>query len=104
MLGLAEQVGGAHLGIDRLVGDHHRLGRAGEEIDPDAAVELALGLGHEGVAGPDQHVDGRDRLGAERHGADGLDAAEHVDFVRAAEMHRGDHRRVGRPGTAASRR
>ena len=103
MLGLAEQVGGAHLGVDGLVGDHHRLGRAGEEVDADAAVELALGLGDEGVAGADQHVDRRDRLGAERHRADRLDAAEHVDLVRAAEVHGGDHRRVAaRPGTAGS--
>ena len=102
VLGLAEQVGGAHLGVDGLVGDHHGLGRAGEEVDADAAVELALGLGDEGVAGADQHVDRRDRLGAERHRADRLHAAEHVDLVRARQVHGGDDGRdAARPGAAA---
>ena len=77
----------------RLVGDDQGLGRAGEEVDADAAVELALGLGDIGVARPDQHVDGLDRLGAERHGADRLHAAEAVDHVGAGEMLRGDDRR-----------
>ena len=62
MLGLAEQIGGAHLAVDRLVGDDQRLGRAGEQVDADAAEELPLGFGDEGVAGADQHVDRFDRL------------------------------------------
>ena len=97
MLGLAEQVGGAELGVRRrLVGDHHRLGRSGEEVDADAAEELSLGLGDEGVARPDQHVDRRDRLGAQRHGADRLDAAEAVDLVGTAQMHGSDDRGMRR--------
>ena len=43
----------------------------------------------------------RDRSGAERHRGDRLHAAEHVDLVGAAEMHRGDDRGM-RP--AAERR
>ena len=57
MLGLAQQIGGADLGIDAVVGDDQRLGRPGEQIDADAAVELPLGLRHVGVAGTHQHVD-----------------------------------------------
>ena len=94
VLGLAEQVGGAHLAVDAVVGDDQRLGRAGEQIDADAAEQLALGLRHIGVAGADDHVDGGDRLGAERHGGDRLHAAEHVDLVGAAEMHGGDDGRM----------
>ena len=94
MLGLAEQVGGADFAVDAVVGDDQRLGRAGEQVDADAAEQLALGLGHIGVAGADDHVDRRDRLGAERHRGDGLHAAEHIDFVGAAEMHGGDDRRM----------
>ena len=94
VLRLPEQVGRADLRIDRLVGNHHGLGRSGEEIDADPAEELALGLCDIGVARPDQHVHGLDRLGAQRHGADGLDAAERIDLVRAAEMHGRHHRRV----------
>ena len=88
-----EEVGGADLAVDGLVGDDEGLGRAGEEVDADAAVELALRFGDIGVARPDQHVDGLDRLGAERHGADRLDAAEAVDHVGAGEVLRGDDRR-----------
>ena len=96
VLGLAEEVGGAHLGIDRLVGDDHGLGRPGEEIDADPPEELPLGLGDIGVAGADQHVDGLDRLRPERHRAHRLDAAQTVDLVRAAHVHRRDDGRVGR--------
>ena len=96
VLGLAEQVGRAELGIHGLVSDQHGLGRARQQVDADAAEELALGLGDKGVAGADQHVDGGDRPGPERHGADRLDAAEAIDLVRAAQMHGGDDRRVRR--------
>ncbi len=94
MLGLAQQVGGAHLGVGGLVGDDQDLGRAGEQIDADPAVKLALGLGDIGVAGPDQHVDRPERLGAERHRRDRLDAAEHINLVGAGEVHRRDRLRV----------
>ena len=92
MLGLAEQIGRADFAVHAVVGDDQRLGRAGEQVDADAAVELALRLRHIGVARPDDHVDRPDRAGAERHRGDRLHAAEHVDLVRAAEMHRGDDR------------
>ena len=57
MLGLAEQVGGAHLGVGGLVGDDQDLGRAGQQVDADPPEELALGLGDIGVARADEHVD-----------------------------------------------
>ena len=60
MLGLAEQIGGADLAVDAVVGDHQRLGRAGEQVDADAAEQLALGFRHIGVARADDHVDRRD--------------------------------------------
>ena len=88
MFRLAEQVGGADLAIDRVVGDHQRLGWPGEQVDADAAEQLPLGFGDVGVAGPDDHVDRGDRLGADRHGGNGLHAAQHVNLVRAAHVHR----------------
>ena len=94
VLGLAEQIGGADFAVDAVVGDHQRLGRAGQQVDADAAEQLPLGLRHIGVAGADDHVDGRDGLGAERHRGDRLHAAQHVDFVGAAEVHGGDDRRM----------
>ena len=95
VLGLPEEIGGAELGIDAVVGDDQRLGRAGKQVDADAAVELALGFCDEGVAGADQHVDGRNGRGSERHRADRLDAAEDEDFVGAGKVHGRDDRRMG---------
>src|SRR5581483_6091435 len=92
MLGLPEQVRGADFAVDAVVGDDQRLRRSREQIDADAAEQLALRFRYIGVAGADDHVDWFDALGAERHGGDGLHAAEHVDLVGAAEMHGGDDR------------
>ena len=94
MFRLAEEVGRADLAVHGLVGDDQRLGRPGEEIDADAPEQLALGLGDIGVARPHDHGDGRDGLGAERHGGHRLHAAEDVDLVGAAQVHRGDDRRM----------
>ena len=68
-----------------------------QQIDADAAEELALGLRHEGVAGADQHVDGLDAARAQRHRAYCLDAAQHVDLIGAREMLGGDDGRRGPP-------
>ena len=96
MLGLAEQIGGDHDRVGRLVGDDQDLGRPGDEVDADRAEELALGLGDVGVAGTDEHVDAVDRLGAKGQRGKRLHAAEHVDLVGAGKLHRGD-RGVGQP-------
>ena len=90
MLGLAEQVGRAHFGIRRVVGDDQRLGRSRQQIDADAAEQLPLRLGDERVAGADQHVDGRDARRAERHRRHRLNAAQQVDLIGAAQRHGGD--------------
>ena len=78
----------------RLVGDDERLGRTGEEIDADAAEQLPLRFRHVGVAGANQHVDRPIRSVPMRHRADGLDAAEAIDLVRAGQMLRRDDRRA----------
>ena len=52
------------------VGDHHQLRRAGRASMPTTPAPATLRLAaHVGVAGPDDHVDRRDRLGAVGHGA-----------------------------------
>src|SRR5919204_1467164 len=90
MLRLAEQIGGDHLHVGALVGDHQDLRRTGEEIDADAAEKLAFRFRDVRVAGAAKHVHGLDRLRADAHRGDGLHAAQHVDLVRAAEHHCGD--------------
>ena len=52
VLGLAEQVGGAHLGVGGVIGDNQRLGRTGQQVDADAAEQLPLGLGDKALPGP----------------------------------------------------
>ena len=96
MLGLAEQVGGDHLRVRRLVGDHQDLGRPGEQVDADPAVELPLRLRDIGVARPDQHVDRRDALRPQPHRADRLDPAQDIDLVGAGERHCGHRLRMRR--------
>ena len=77
MLRLAEQIGGDQSRVGGGVGDDQHLGRPGEQIDPDAPEQLALGLGDERVAGPDQHVDRLQAVDqAEGHRRERLDAAE----------------------------
>ena len=97
VLGLPQQIGHHHLGIGRLVGDNQDLRRPGQQIDADAAEELPLGLGHIGVARPDQHIDARDGLGAQRHRRHRLDAADDIDLVGATQRHRRDGLGMGRP-------
>ncbi len=95
MLGLPQQIGRAHLRVAAIVGDDQRLRGAGEQIDPDAAGELPLGLGHVGVSGTGHHVAGRNRSRADRHRTDCLDTAQAVDRVRTGQMHGGDDGRRG---------
>ena len=66
VLGLAQQVSGADLAVDGVVREQERLCWSGEQIDPHPPVQLALGLGHERVAWPDQHVHPIDELGPQR--------------------------------------
>jgi hypothetical protein len=94
MFSLSEQIGCAHLGVHRAIGDHHCLGWAGKKIDADTAVELALGFRHKRIARSDKHVDRFDRFGTKRHSAHRLHAAEHIDLVGACLMHCGDDRRM----------
>ena len=61
---------------------------------PTRPIKLALGFGDEGIARADEHVDRRDRISAERHCADRLDAAERIDLVGARKVHGGHDRWV----------
>ena len=104
MLGLAEEIGGDEPGVGRLVGDDQDLRGAGEQVDPHPAEQLALGLGDERIAGPDQHVDGLEAIDeAERHRRQALHAAEGEDGVGARGLDGVEHRRVD-PALALGRR
>ena len=102
VFGLADQVDGDHQRVGAVVGDHRHLGGAGEDVDADLAVQRALGLGDEFVAGADDHVG---RLAAEQavgHGGDGLHAAQGHDHVGAGAVEGVEQ--AGVHATAAERR
>ena len=73
-------------GIGRLVCQNHDFRRAGDEIESDFAVELALRRRHVGVARTDDFLNFADGLRAIPQGGDGIDAAELVDFRRARDF------------------
>ncbi|MDO8210291.1 hypothetical protein Q7L65_07735 [Conexibacter sp. CPCC 206217] len=82
------RVGGA-------VGDDQHLGRPGQQVDPDAPEQLPLRLRDVGVAGADEHVDGRQLVDQpERERGECLHAAEADDGVGAGGPHRVQHRGV----------
>ena len=95
MLGLAQEIGGADLGIDAVIGDNQRLGRAREQVDTDAAKQLSLGLCDISIARADDHVDGGNGVATQRHGGNRLHATQDVDLVGTAEVHGRDDRAIG---------
>ena len=65
---------------------------AGDSVDSHLADQLALGLLDVAVPGAGDHVDRRDRFGAQRQRGDRLGPAHRVDLVGAADRRRGqDH-------------
>ena len=94
VFGLGEEVGGDPCGAGRAVGDDENFAGSGQQIDGDAAEELAFGFDDVAVAGAEDFRDGRDGFGAEGDGGDGLGAADAVDFGGAGEMECGEEGRV----------
>ena len=62
-----------------------QLARPGDAVDADLAGDEPLGLGHPAVAGPGDHVDRRNGLGAVGEGGDRLRAADRVDLADAGD-------------------
>jgi hypothetical protein len=96
VLGLEDHVDRRVLGRDGAVGHDHDLRRAGERrghADQPLPRHLALGLGHPGRAGADDHVHRADRLGAVGEGADGRRPADPIDLVDPRQGGRGEDAR-----------
>ena len=70
VLGLRQEVHGTGVGVCGVVGHDEDFGGAGEQVDAHFAVQLALGVGDEGVAGASDEVDFFDRFGPDGHGGD----------------------------------
>ena len=94
MLGLRQQVGGGQRGVGGFVGDHHRLGGAGEPVDADHAKDLALGQRLEQAAGAADLVDAGNARRAIGQRADRLRPAGDIDRVDADDVGRHQDRRV----------
>jgi hypothetical protein len=83
--------------VGAVVRDHDQLGRSLDAVDSHRAHELSFRLLHVRVAGPDDHVHRRDRLGAVRKRGDRLGPAHDVHLAHAAEGACGeDHVAAGR--------
>ena len=80
VLELREQVGRDPVGLGRLVGKDRDFTGTGDKVEGHMAVDLPLGGGDKSPARADDLLDGPDRLRAESHQADRLDAADAVDF------------------------
>ncbi len=96
VFGLGEQVGGDVTRIGAVVGQHEQLAGAGEHVNADFAEEQAFGGGDVGVAGPEDFRDAPDRFRAERHGGDGLRAADLINLGRPGQPRGVEERRVDR--------
>ncbi len=100
VLGLGEQVGGDEDGVGALVGQHRDLGGAGDHLDADDPVDLALGGHRVRASGSDDLVDGGHGAGAVGQRRHRLGAADAVDLVEAEEAGGGQQAGVGQAGGA----
>ena len=94
MLGLAQEIAGHQSRIGPIIGDDGDLGGSGQKVEAALPEELALGLGHEFVAGPTQHVGLRHPVHAKGHQGESLHSAQHEDAIGAGFLHGVDGGRV----------
>ena len=89
MLGLQNHIDGGEISWIGAVGDHDHLGWPGKgRRDADRAGDLLLGERDIDVARTDDDIDGPNRLGAMRDGADRLRPADRHDLVGACDLRR----------------
>ena len=94
VFGLGQHIRRDKAGVGLAVRQHQHLAGPGDGVDGHLAVDLALGLGHVGVAGTHDLVHPRDGLGAEGHGGHGLGPARLEDPGDARDLRRGEDRGV----------
>ena len=94
MLRLGKQIHRHPVGIRRAVGDYQHFGRPGHHVDADHTEHPALGRCDIGVAGTDDLVHLRHRLGAIGQCAHRLRAADGEHPVDAREMRGRQHQRI----------
>ena len=97
VLGLRQQIGGDELGRGGIVRKDRDLAGAGHHVEVHVAVHHPLRGSHVRPAGADDLLHLADRLRAVGHRANGLDAADLVDFVRAREVERIEKVRIHLP-------
>lgn len=90
VLGLGQHVGGEMAHVRLAVGDDQHFARPGDHVDVDDAEELLLRRRYVDVAGADDLVDLRDRLGAVGERGHGLRPPDGVDRVDTAKLGGGE--------------
>ena len=94
VLGLREQVHCHPVGMRAVVGDHQDLRRTGDHVDADDAEHAPLRGRDVRIAGTDDLVDLRNRLGAVRKRADRLRAPNRNDTIDPRDVRGGEHQRI----------
>src|SRR5215469_7955000 len=87
MLGLTQEICGAHFCVDTLIGNDKSLRWAGDEIDSHTPEKLSLGLSYIGVAWAHDHGHRSDALGTKCQGGNCLHTSHAVDLIRTTKMH-----------------
>ena len=91
MLCLGDEVGGDVGGGRRVVCQDYNLGRAGQHVDGDLAVDLAFGQRHEQVAGADDHIDSLDAFDPISKRCHSLGTADAIHLGDAQLVTGGEH-------------
>ena len=95
VLGLGQQILGQPDGISATVREHQQFRGARQGVDAAGSHQLALGLGHETVAGASDEVHRRFAVGQP---AQGLGTAEGVELREAQFRRASQHQGVHAPG------
>ena len=95
MLGLGHEIGGQESRVGRPVGHDEDFTGPGHHVDIHLAVDQPLGRCHEYVAGTDDLVHLRHRLGAVGQGRHGLGAAHQKDTVYTGDVGGGQNVGIG---------
>ena len=97
MFSLRQQINGNPAGIILGIGDYQNFRGAGNRINANRAVDLPLGGGNIGIAGPDNLVDRCNGFGAIGQSGDSLRTANPPDFINTGNTGSRQHHRADKP-------
>ena len=104
MLSLGEQIGGGVTGRGGGIGNHQRLGWAGQTLDVNGPVDQPLGLDDEAVAGAGNLIHPRHTGGAVGQRRNRLGTTDGENAINPNEVRGGENRGGGQARGALGRR